>query len=228
MKKNETNFILTQEEQITQYSREILSVVRSNLSPLAMKSRLEDFHEKDLAQALELLTEQERKKLCRVLDSDTLAGILEYQEENAGKYLMEQDPCRIPAILERMETDDAVYILRQLDREKRELILSTLPEEVRQSIARTAAYADDEIGSLMTSNFILLEQDYGIKQAMSELVEQAAKNDNISTLFVSDRNGVFAGAIDLKDLITARQGETLDSLIMTSFPYVYGDRKSVV
>lgn len=225
MKKNETNFILTQEEQITQYSREILSVVRSNLSPLAMKSRLEDFHEKDLAQALELLTEQERKKLCRVLDSDTLAGILEYQEENAGKYLMEQDPCRIPAILERMETDDAVYILRQLDREKRELILSTLPEEVRQSIARTAAYADDEIGSLMTSNFILLEQDYGIKQAMSELVEQAAKNDNISTLFVSDRNGVFAGAIDLKDLITARQGETLDSLIMTSFPYVYGQEE---
>ena len=225
MKKNEQVTILTQQEQLNQYSRSILGIVRSNLSPLAMKSQLEDFHEKDVAEALDLLTEAERKKLYRVLDSDVLAEILEHQEEHAGAYLNEMDPGRIPAVLEAMDTDDAVATLRQMEREKREMILSMLPAHVRESISRNASYSEDEIGSLMTSNFILLEQSYGIKQAMSSLIEQASKNDNISTLFVCDENRIFAGAIDLKDLITARQGESLDSLIVTSFPYVYGQEE---
>ena len=220
MKKNEIN--LTQQEQLNEYSRSILGIIRSNLAPLAMKSRLEDYHEKDLAEALELLTAQERKKLYRILDSEVLAEILAYLDDHAGMYLSEMDLSRIPAILEWMDSDDALDILRQLDREKRDAIINLLPDHVRESISRNASYSEEEIGSLMTSNYILLEQSYGIKQAMSALIEQASKNDNISTLFVCDANRVFAGAIDLKDLITARQDEPLENLIVTSFPYVYG------
>jgi magnesium transporter len=56
---------------------------------------------------------------------------------------------------------------------------------------------------------------------MHSLIEQAPTNDNISTLFVIDEEGNFFGAIDLKELIIARQGTDLNSLIMTSYPYVY-------
>ena len=220
MKKNDIN--LTQQEQLNEYSRSILGIIRSNLAPLAMKTQLEDFHEKDLAEALELLTAPERKKLYRILDSEVQAEILAYLDDHAGMYLSEMDLSRIPAILEWMDTDDALDILRQLDREKRDAIINLLPDHVRESMSRNASYSEEEIGSLMTSNYILLEQSYGIKQAMSALIEQAARNDNISTLFVCDANRVFAGAIDLKDLITARQDEPLENLIVTSFPYVYG------
>ena len=56
---------------------------------------------------------------------------------------------------------------------------------------------------------------------MNELVLQAEENDNISTIFVVEENGEFYGAIDLKDLITARSTTPLGDLIVTSFPYVY-------
>lgn len=39
---------------------------------------------------------------------------------------------------------------------------------------------------------------------------------------MADENGLFYGAVDLKELIVARQGTNLESLIMTSYPYVYG------
>ena len=35
----------------------------------------------------------------------------------------------------------------------------------------------------------------------------------------------FSGAIDLKDLIIARQSDTLDSIIIYSYPYFYADEK---
>lgn len=58
---------------------------------------------------------------------------------------------------------------------------------------------------------------------MNELVRQAEENDNMTTLFVVDETDCFYGAIALKDLIVARSGVPLESLIATSFPYVYAN-----
>ncbi len=38
----------------------------------------------------------------------------------------------------------------------------------------------------MTTNCIVIRENLTVKQAMSELVSQAADNDNISTIFCSD------------------------------------------
>ena len=65
------------------------------------------------------------------------------------------------------------------------------------------SYEDDEIGSLMTTNFIVIHKDLTVRQAMRELVKQAGENDNISTIYVTDREGKFYGAIELQDLIIA-------------------------
>ena len=80
------------------------------------------------------------------------------------------------------------------------------------------SYDEDEIGSRMTTNYISIKNDMTIRQAMSELVKQAGENDNISTLYVVDKNEHFYGAIDLKDLIIARAEESLESLIVRSYP----------
>ena len=65
-----------------------------------------------------------------------------------------------------------------------------------------------------------------IKQAMNELIRQAEENDNIATLFVVDDADVFCGAVDLKDLITARSSRPLEELIAASFPYVYANEQT--
>ena len=208
---------------LSAYGEKIIQIIEGNLSPLMMRESLEDYHEKDIAEIMEHLKLPQRKKLYRVLDADFLAGVLEYlEDETAGRCLDEMDLKKISQVLEAMETDDAVGAMGHLSKDKRSLIMDTLSEETRSSISLTASFDEEEIGSLMTSNYILLEEGASVKEAMSSLVEQAAKNDNISTLFVADKEGVFAGAIDLKDLIIARQGEKLDDLIMNAFPYVYG------
>lgn len=53
---------------------------------------------------------------------------------------------------------------------------------------------------------------------MHELVQQAGENDNISTIYVVDQDGKFCGAVDLKDLIIARENDNLDGLISSSYP----------
>lgn len=62
------------------YSAEIAELIRSSLTPRRMQEKLSSYHENDVASALELLTQAERAKLYQILDSETLAGILEYSD----------------------------------------------------------------------------------------------------------------------------------------------------
>ena len=127
------------------YTSEILGIIRSNASPGVMRNQLEDYHENDLAEVFPDLTIVERRKICRILDTEMLSDIFEHIDEKpAAEYLDEMD------------------------------------------------------------------------------VRKAAKNDNISTIFMVTEDQTFYGAMDLKDLIIARQDSPLEDLVVTSYPYVYG------
>lgn len=205
------------------YVREISEIVRGGLSPKRIQERLAGYHENDIAQALFELNTGERIRLLRILDADTLANIFEYiPEEKAGKLLEEMDIKKAVALISELESDSAVDILRTIPREKRSLFIDLIDDESKRNIELVASFDENEIGSRMSSNFIRISNDKTVKGAMSSLIEQAKDNDNITTLFVTDKNGLFYGAIDLTDLIIARQDKPLEEIISTSFPYVYG------
>ncbi len=204
------------------YEGEIIAILKSNLSPKNMLFKLSDYHGNDIAQVMDMISESERKKLYRVSTPEMIGEAFEYlDEENAGRYLNEMDIRKAAAVVSQLETDTAVDVLREIQKEKRSLIIEALNPDIRKEISLIASFDEDEIGSRMTTNCIIIRENISVKQAMNDLVRQAEENDNISTLFVVDENEEFYGAIDLKDLITARSGDSLEDRTVTSFPYVY-------
>ena len=209
------------------YAAEIIDIIRSSDTPKSIMNRLDDYHGNDIADVLRSLSVQERKKFYRVSSADMLADIFEYLDDmEAGSYLNEMDIRRAAVIVSKLDTDTAVEILKSIGKEKRTLMIEALPEENRNEIQLIASFDEDEIGSRMTTNYIIIHENMSIKQAMSELIRQAEENDNIATLFVVDENNVYSGAVDLKDLITARSGKPLHDLIAASFPYVYATEQT--
>ena len=205
------------------YSGEITEIIRSNASPKIMREKLDDYHENDIAEVLTLLSVAERQKLYRVLGINTLSAILEYaEEEDVAAYLNEMDIRKAASVVSHMEPDVAVDVLREIEKVKRGILIELMDAESRKDIALLASFDEDEIGSRMTTNFISIHEGLSVKEAMTELVRQAPQNDNISTIFVLDETDTFVGAISLKELIIARHGDDLESLVMTSYPYVYG------
>ena len=205
---------------LNDYSAEIAETIRSSLTPKSMQEKLLSYHENDIAFALTLLTKEERRKLYKILDSESLADILEYSE-HTSEYVQDLSICKKVEVLSRMETPDAVDVLRQLEKEERETLIDLLNPEVRSEVKLLSSFDEEEIGSKMSTNYIAVSDSASVKEAMSELVRQAAENDNISTIYVVDKNRTFYGAIDLKDLIIAREGTSLKGIMTCSYPYVY-------
>ena len=221
----ENNRMINQEQMLhPDYSQELRSILRSNTTPKAFQQQLSAYHDNDSAAAREQLTPQERKQVFQMLNVDTLAEVLPYVDAE-DHFLGELSLRKRVDVLGKMDSDLAVDYLKLLDSDEKNTIVELMDEEKRQELSRLWAYSEDEIGSVMTTNFIAIPANLSIKEAMHSLIAQAADNNNISTIYVSAQDGTFYGAIDLQDLIVARVGTALESIITTSYPYLYAQER---
>lgn len=205
------------------YAKELVRIIRKYLQENNKKELVEtlsDYHENDIAEALTRLTADERKRLYPILGVEKIAEIFAYLDEDEQKFIKELSIDNIARVVSEMDSDDAVDILENMEQSTKDEIVKRLDKDAGEDVRMLLSYDEDEIGSRMTTNYICIHEDLNIRQAMSELVRQAGENDNISTIYVVDQNDLFCGAIDLKDLIIAREYENLDDLIIRSYPYV--------
>lgn len=203
----------------SQFTREIVNLIRSDLPKQKLIEKLQDYHDNDIAQALENLEKNERIAFYPLLDTEWLSEIITFLDD-PEKYISEIEIEKLAAVINEMDSDDAVDLLEEIDEDVKEKLRPILDEDVKADIKLINSYDEDEIGSLMTTNYICISRSLNIRQAMRELVQQAGENDNISTLYVTDDAGKFYGAIDLKDLIIARENDELSALISESYPYL--------
>lgn len=201
------------------YIQELVGLIRSGASREQLAEELTNYHDNDISNALDELNVDERRVLYHILGDERVSEIFAYLDD-PGKYLGELELERAADIIENMDADDAVDVLEEVDEETRKQLIELIDDESKEDIKLICSYEEDEIGSKMTTNFIEIGKSLTIKQAMRSLIAQAEENDNISTLFVEDDDGTFYGAIDLKDLIVARNYMNLENLITQSFPYV--------
>ena len=204
---------------------EIIDLIRSEKDDQLLKESLEDYHDNDIAEALEELSADERRKLYHVIGPERTGEVFSYLKDDVDLYIAEMSINEAAKIVEEMDTDDAVDLLKQIDDAVEEELLEKMDDKVEEEIRLIQSYDEDELGSLMTTNFIKLNILYTVKQAMRELVKQSEDNDNIDTLYVVDSNDLFCGVVDLRDLIKARDTDKFNELVITSFPVLYDHEK---
>ena len=207
-------------EDIQEEIQELLSLIRSKSKPSYIKEELENYHDSDIAEVICYLTEEERKKLYRILGKERVSNVFTYLE-NVEDYIAELENETAADLIELMDADDALDVLQELEEEDKKQITSLMEKDALEDVRLLASFEDDQIGSKMTTNYIIVKKNDTIKNAMKHLIKYSKENDNIYTLFVKDENGKFYGSIDLKDLIRAREDDDLEDIIHTQYPYVY-------
>lgn len=197
---------------------ECLEVIRSNLSDEELKNELLMFHENDIAKVFPSLSLEERQRLYHIIDSEVLSEIISYLEE-PELYLSEMNEEMVTDVFETMDTDDIIDVLEDLDDSQRSELIELLDDESLEELKLIESYEEDMIGSKMSTNYIAVEIGVSVKDTMKKVIEEAAINDNVSIIYFLE-NGKFYGAIELRDLIIARQNDDLRDIIKTSYPYL--------
>lgn len=207
-----------------QYLDELKQILDSNLSDEEKKNKILQYHESDIADLLDDLELEERQILYKILGNENIAEVWSHAED-INEVVNDLGNEKIADIIEEMDADDAIDVLEELDKDKQEEIISLLDPEVKEDIIQIRSYEDDEIGSKMTNNYVSILNTNSVKEAMKRVIEEAADNDNVSIIYMVDKDDKLIGSLELRDLIIARQGTDLSTLIKTNYPLFHGHDK---
>lgn len=205
------------------FAQEIGDLLSGDLPPEELKERLSDYHESDIAEVIPSLTKDERLKLYKILGNEAVSEIFAYLDD-VETFIEELSSSAAADIIEEMDAYDAIDVLDELDEDKREEIIGLMDEDAAKDIHLIDAYDETLIGSQMSTNYVTVYDTDSIKQATKSVIEQAADNDNISTVYVIKKeDDTYCGATTLRDLVVARSNANLKDITVTAYPFFYAD-----
>ena len=171
----------------------------------------------ELADLLEDLRRDERRKLLSVLSPDEAADALEEMEpEELATLLREADPTTASLLLASMEPDEAAEALRDLPVGHRRVLLGHMPVETAARLGALLGYAEDTAGGFMTTTIVSAGIEETVAAVVDRLVEARDHDADIDAVAVVDSRGRLVADLPLLDLLIAlrqRHGTQVGSLI---------------
>ncbi len=169
---------------------------------------LKDLHPADIAELYKELTLKEAIYLYLLMDGDKAADVLMELEDDERRKLLNELPNKVIAqrFVNEMDTDDAVELMRDMDEERQEEILSHI-DDVEQAgdIIDLLKYDEDTAGGLMGTEMIVVNENWSMPQCIEEMRKQAEEEnmDEIYNVYVVDDDERLRGVLPLQKLVTS-------------------------
>ena len=164
----------------------------------------------ELAQHLKTLKKHDEElfaKYLEKLDPEILGDVAIELPDHMLKDVIDTLPAeKIVEALEELESDDATDLLQyieDIDEDKARELFNELDKENQNEILRLRSYDEDRAGAHMQTELFSahLEEKLGSAVARLRQEKQEGKLENVSQLFIIDKNSVLQYAIPLEDLI---------------------------
>ncbi|QPH99310.1 magnesium transporter [Campylobacter concisus] len=179
----------------------------------------------ELAQHLKTLKKHDEELFAQYLeklDPEILGDVAIELPDHMLKDVIDTLPAeKIVEALEELESDDATDLLQyieDIDEDKARELFNELDRENQNEILRLRSYEEDRAGAHMQTELFSahLEEKLGSAVARLRREKQEGKLENISQLFIIDKDGVLQYAIPLEDLILFDFTKTLKQNIETT------------
>ena len=206
---------------------ELVAAVRGASSAgdaAALRALIDNEHAADVAAALE---EFEPHHVWAMLDLLTVAqqaDIFGYLERDFQVELAHSaSRAKLARIVTAMNADERADLFNELSDEQQDALLPALAQAEREDIRRLAGYEEDTAGSIMTSDYALLNETLSAAQAIEKLRHEAPDKETIYRAYVTGADRRLLGAVRLRDLILASPKALVRDLMEAEPVYVHVD-----
>ena len=179
---------------------------------------LDDITAVDLALKLSEYDDDELEEFLKKPTEEELAGILEEAElDTQLRILKFLDNKKILKVFSYMSKDDIVDILGEMNVGKSKELINLMKSGDRAVIKELLGYKDDCAGGTMTTEYIALNANLPIEDAIKKIKEIAPKTELIDTIFVVNRKKELIGTAQLRDILVAPENEKLEEITNEHF-----------
>lgn len=183
----------------------------------ALRRMLDSMNVADIAEELEALETQDTIKVFRMLSKDKAADVFSYLEPDVQQSIVEAIADReISGIIDELFLDDAVEFIEEMPAGVVKRVLANVTPDRRESINHILQYPEDSAGSIMAVECVDLKSDMTVADAFAYIRKNGADKENIYTCYVTDHARKLIGMVSAKDLLLADQGSTIGGIMETS------------
>jgi magnesium transporter len=179
-----------------------------------LRDGITSWHPSEVADLLLEIDKKDRVLLFRALPRDFATDVFtEYEYEERESLLSDLTDRETKFLLEDLSPDDRTDLLSELPAKvTRELMNMLSPEDLREA-RFLLGYPDESVGRMMTPDFIKINADWTVKDALNQIRKFGKDSETINRVYVLDKKGKLIDDILLKALILSQEDTKIEDLM---------------
>ena len=122
-------------------------------------------------------------------------------------------------VLDQTFIDDTVDMIEEMPANVVSRILRNCDAQSRNTINQILKYPEDSAGTLMTIEYVNLNQKLTVKEAISRIRKIGPNKETIYTCYVTEARKLI-GIVSVKDLLIAQDDTLISDIMETNLIYV--------
>lgn len=187
---------------------------------------VDDLHFSDVADLLERVDDDNRAALVEVLREGFDAEILPDLDDGVREDVIDLLGVEgVAAAVVELDSDDAIFVLEELDKEDQKQVLDAIPASDRQLIEEGLSYPEDSAGRLMQRELVSVPEFWSVGDTIDYL-RNAAENEDVSlpdhfySIFIVDPKHKPLGAISLDTLLRTKRPVKLSAIMRSNLKQI--------
>lgn len=190
----------------------------------AIKLLLQEMEPADIALVLEEFPDKKIGILFRVLPKDIAAEtFVEISTETQELLLSSFTDSEIKEILDELYIDDTVDIIEEMPANVVRRIIKNSTNEARKTINEILKFPDDSAGSIMTTEYVRLDEDITVEDALKRIKRTGVDKETIYTCYVTKPDRTLLGYVTAKTLLLSDDEQIISEIMETNLIVAYTD-----
>ena len=213
---------------------EEISVEVSQKHYMSARNLLLTQNEADMADILEDVGDnlgiEKTVALFRMLPKDVSVEVFSYLDSDEQTAIVQTiSDKEISYILDEMGFDDKIDVLEELPANIVDKILMKTPRDERRLINTFLNYPDNCAGTLMTPEYISLQKNMTVGEALAHIKREGIDSETIYTCYVKDFGRKLIGIVSLRSLVISDSDVKVKDIMNTDVVSVgvYDDQEQV-
>ena len=203
------------------FNKEFISTFSNNIENKNVdfiNQTLKDLHEADIANLIENLNPDARKKLIEIESSNIEPEIfIELNESVQSEVLQLLSIDSLIKIIKRLESDNAIKILENLSKGIKEKVLEKLPPKDKFLLQEGLSYPEDSAARIMQREFTAVPSNWTVGQTIDYLREDKDLPEEFLEIFIVDNDFKPIGTVPSSRVLRTSRESKMSS-IMSEMP----------
>ena len=200
-----------------EFNKEFIKIIEEKIKlsdSQFINNSLKELHPSDSADIIENLSIENRSKLIELEGFNIEPEIfVELNESIQSEILLLLSINSIANLLNKLESDDAIAILENIDQSKKDSVLNLLPPQDRFLLEEGLGYPEDSAARIMQREFTAIPSNWSVGQTIDYLRESKNLPEEFLEIFIVDTDFKPIGTIPSSKVLRTPRDNKMNSIM---------------